>query len=36
VFYVVLGFVWFGNHSIVKWNLDAQRLPQFMEIRAPQ
>jgi len=36
VFYVVLGFVWFGNHSIVKWNLDAQGPPQVMEIRAPQ
>jgi uncharacterized membrane protein len=22
VFYVVLGFLWFGNHSIVEWNLN--------------
>ena len=22
VFYVALGFVWFGNHSIVEWNLN--------------
>jgi hypothetical protein len=21
LFYVVIGFVWFGNHSIVEWNL---------------
>lgn len=21
-FYVVLGFLWFGNHSIVEWNLN--------------
>jgi len=36
IFYVVLGFVWYGNHSIVKWNLDAQRPRQFYEIRVPQ
>jgi hypothetical protein len=22
VFYVTIGFVWFGNHSIIKWNLN--------------
>jgi hypothetical protein len=22
VFYVVLGFLWFGNNSIVEWNLN--------------
>jgi uncharacterized membrane protein len=24
VFYVVLGFVWYGNNAIVEWNLKAQ------------
>ncbi len=22
VFYVTIGFVWFGNHSIIEWNLN--------------
>jgi hypothetical protein len=28
VFYVVLGFVWYGNHSIVEWNLSKGPRPQ--------
>ncbi len=31
--YVVLGFVWFGNHSIVKFNLNAQ--PAHSELVGP-
>jgi hypothetical protein len=33
VFYVVLGFVWFGNNSIVEWNLPKQ--PQLFNLQVP-
>jgi len=33
VFYVVLGFVWYGNYSIVKFNLNSQ--PAHSELVGP-
>jgi Protein of unknown function (DUF1648) len=33
VFYVLLGFLWFGNHSIVEWNLNP--LPAHSELVGP-
>jgi hypothetical protein len=33
VFYVTLGFVWFGNHSIVEWNLNPP--PAHSELMGP-
>ncbi len=37
VFYVVLGFLWFGNNSIVEWNLFMQRpAPPLMNINVPE
>ncbi len=33
VFYVVLGFLWFGNNSIVKWNLNPP--PAHSELMGP-
>ena len=33
VFYVVLGFSWYGNYSIVKFNLNAQ--PAHSELVGP-
>jgi hypothetical protein len=33
VFYVVLGFLWFGNHSIVEWNLNPP--PAHSELVGP-
>ena len=34
VFYVVLGFVFYGNYSIVKFNLSAQRSSRgFVELK---
>ena len=36
VFYVVLGFVWYGNNSIVRWNLDAQGPHQVLQMHVPQ
>ena len=36
VFYVVLGFLWFGNNSIVEWNLFMQRpAPPPVNIEVP-
>jgi hypothetical protein len=32
-FYVVLGFLWFGNHSIVEWNLKPP--PAHSELVGP-
>jgi hypothetical protein len=32
-FYVVLGFLWFGNHSIVEWNLNPP--PAHSELMGP-
>jgi hypothetical protein len=32
-FYVVLGFLWFGNHSIVEWNLNPP--PAHSELVGP-
>ena len=34
-FYVVLGFLWFGNNSIVEWNLSKQR-PAPVNIEVPR
>jgi hypothetical protein len=34
VFYVVLGFIWFGNRSIVEWNL-PKRPQQMFSIQVP-
>jgi hypothetical protein len=33
VFYVALGFVWYGNHSIINFNLKAQ--PAHSELVGP-
>ena len=33
VFYVTIGFVWFGNHSIIKWNLNPP--PAHSELMGP-
>ena len=33
LFYVVIGFVWFGNHSIVEWNLNPP--PAHSELMGP-
>ena len=33
VFYVIIGFVWFGNHSIVEFNLKSQ--PAHSELVGP-
>jgi hypothetical protein len=33
-FYVVLGFLWFGNHSIVEWNLNPP--PAHSELVGPE
>jgi hypothetical protein len=33
VFYVALGFLWFGNHSIVEWNLNPP--PAHSELVGP-
>lgn len=33
VFYVALGFSWFGNHSIVEWNLNPP--PAHSELMGP-
>ena len=32
-FYVVLGFLWFGNNSIVEWNLNPP--PAHSELMGP-
>ena len=34
VFYVVLGFCWYGNYSIIKFNLNAQ--PAHSELVRPE
>jgi hypothetical protein len=36
VFYVTLGFLWFGNHSIVEWNLFMQRPAPPVNINVPE
>ena len=33
VFYVTIGFVWFGNRSIIKWNLNLP--PAHSELMGP-
>lgn len=33
VFYVALGFLWFGNHSIIEWNLNPP--PAHSELVGP-
>jgi len=33
VFYVTIGFVWFGSHSIIKWNLNPP--PAHSELMGP-
>ena len=33
VFYVTIGFVWFGNHSIIEWNLNPP--PAHSELMGP-
>jgi hypothetical protein len=33
VFYVTIGFVWFGNHSTIKWNLNPP--PAHSELMGP-
>jgi len=33
IFYVTIGFVWFGNHSIIKWNLNPP--PAHSELMGP-
>jgi hypothetical protein len=33
VFYVTIGFVWFGNRSIIKWNLNPP--PAHSELMGP-
>jgi hypothetical protein len=40
VFYVVLGFIWYGNHSIINFNLKSQSpqspQAQLVQIKFPQ
>jgi hypothetical protein len=33
VFYVVLGFVWYGNHSIIEFNLKSPRPPLALALK---
>jgi hypothetical protein len=37
VFYVVLGFIWYGNHSIINFNLKSQSpQAQLLQTKFPQ